>query len=115
MSKYWQTFVTFSIFENYHLKWISLIIQIKKSQVTFIKCSIVFSTNRAIENLMFRPNKLLRRSLKMDKELNMRGNYHKYKSYFYVELLLVSTYIVCERLSVMHEPAGVVEILVQIP
>ena len=28
--------------------------------------------------------------------------------------LLVSTYIVCERLSVMHEPAGVVEILVQI-
>ena len=29
-------------------------------------------------------------------------------------LLLVSTYIVCERLSVMHEPAGVVEILVQI-
>ena len=31
-----------------------------------------------------------------------------------VEILLVSTYIVCERLSVMHEPAGVVEILVQI-
>ena len=29
--------------------------------------------------------------------------------------LLVSTYLVCERLSVMHEPAGVVEILVQIP
>ena len=29
--------------------------------------------------------------------------------------LLVSTYVVCERLSVMHEPAGVVEILVQIP
>ena len=29
-------------------------------------------------------------------------------------LLLVSTYVVCERLSVMHEPAGVVEILVQI-
>ena len=28
---------------------------------------------------------------------------------------LVSTYVVCERLSVMHEPAGVVEILVQIP
>ena len=28
--------------------------------------------------------------------------------------LLVSTYIVCERLSVMHEPAGVVENLVQI-
>ena len=28
--------------------------------------------------------------------------------------LLVSTYYVCERLSVMHEPAGVVEILVQI-
>ena len=28
--------------------------------------------------------------------------------------LLVSTYVVCERLSVMHEPAGVVEILVQI-
>ena len=27
---------------------------------------------------------------------------------------LVSTYVVCERLSVMHEPAGVVEILVQI-
>ena len=27
---------------------------------------------------------------------------------------LVSTYIVCERLSVMHEPAGVVENLVQI-
>ena len=29
-------------------------------------------------------------------------------------IYLVSTYIVCERLSVMHEPAGVVEILVQI-
>ena len=29
--------------------------------------------------------------------------------------LLVSTYIVCERLSVMHEPAGVVENLVQNP
>ena len=29
-------------------------------------------------------------------------------------VLLVSTYVVCERLSVMHEPAGVVEILVQI-
>ena len=28
--------------------------------------------------------------------------------------LLVSTYVVCERLSVMHEPAGVVENLVQI-
>ena len=28
---------------------------------------------------------------------------------------LVSTYVVCERLSVMHEPAGVVEILVQNP
>ena len=28
--------------------------------------------------------------------------------------LFVSTYVVCERLSVMHEPAGVVEILVQI-
>ena len=28
--------------------------------------------------------------------------------------LLISTYVVCERLSVMHEPAGVVEILVQI-
>ena len=28
--------------------------------------------------------------------------------------LLVSTYVVCERLSVMHESAGVVEILVQI-
>ena len=27
---------------------------------------------------------------------------------------LVSTYVVCARLSVMHEPAGVVEILVQI-
>ena len=27
---------------------------------------------------------------------------------------LVSTYVVCERLSVNHEPAGVVEILVQI-
>ena len=27
---------------------------------------------------------------------------------------LVSTYVVCERLSVMHEPSGVVEILVQI-
>ena len=26
---------------------------------------------------------------------------------------LVSTYVVCEKLSVMHEPAGVVEILVQ--
>ena len=30
-------------------------------------------------------------------------------------ILLVSTYVVCERLSVMHEPAGVVEILVQNP
>ena len=30
------------------------------------------------------------------------------------DILLVSTYVVCERLSVMHEPAGVVEILVQI-
>ena len=30
------------------------------------------------------------------------------------DLLLVSTYVVCERLSVMHEPAGVVENLVQI-
>ena len=29
-------------------------------------------------------------------------------------LSLVSTYVVCKRLSVMHEPAGVVEILVQI-
>ena len=28
--------------------------------------------------------------------------------------LLVSTYVVCERLSVMHGRAGVVEILVQI-
>ena len=34
---------------------------------------------------------------------NLRG-YHS----------LVSTYVICERLSVMHEPAGVVEILVQI-
>ena len=33
---------------------------------------------------------------------------------FYVVILLVSTYVVCERLSVMHEPAGVVENLVQI-
>ena len=31
-----------------------------------------------------------------------------------VTLSLVSTYVVCERLSVMHDPAGVVEILVQI-
>ena len=31
-----------------------------------------------------------------------------------LSLSLVSTYVVCERLSVMHEPAGVVEILVQI-
>ena len=30
------------------------------------------------------------------------------------DVCLVSTYVVCERLSVMHEPAGVVEILVQI-
>ena len=30
------------------------------------------------------------------------------------DISLVSTYVVCERLSVMHEPAGVVEILVQI-
>ena len=36
-----------------------------------------------------------------------------YASYWNA-FLLVSTYIVCERLSVMHEPAGVVEILVQI-
>ena len=35
---------------------------------------------------------------------NMRNHYR----------LLVSTYVVCERLSVMHEPAGVVENLVQI-
>ena len=34
---------------------------------------------------------------------------------FSLPYLLVSTYVVCERLSVMHEPAGVVEILVQIP
>ena len=33
----------------------------------------------------------------------------------YQGILLVSTYVVCERLSVMHEPAGVVEILVQNP
>ena len=38
--------------------------------------------------------------------------------HFHVEfgkfsVLLVSTYVVCERLSVMHEPAGVVENLVQ--
>ena len=32
----------------------------------------------------------------------------------YIYNLLVSTYVVCERLSVMHEPAGVVENLVQI-
>ena len=33
----------------------------------------------------------------------------------YVKMFsLVSTYVVCERLSVMHEPAGVVEIFVQI-
>ena len=32
----------------------------------------------------------------------------------YYVVFLVSTYVVCERLSVMHEPAGVVEILVQI-
>ena len=32
----------------------------------------------------------------------------------YLACLLVSTYVVCKRLSVMHEPAGVVEILVQI-
>ena len=31
----------------------------------------------------------------------------------YTFTLLVSTYVVCERLSVMHEPAGVVENLVQ--
>ena len=31
----------------------------------------------------------------------------------FVSPLLVSTYVVCERLSVMHEPAGVVENLVQ--
>ena len=30
-----------------------------------------------------------------------------------IVILLVSTYVVCERLSVMHEPAGVVENLVQ--
>ena len=34
--------------------------------------------------------------------------------YTAVRIWLVSTYVVCERLSVMHEPAGVVEILVQI-
>ena len=28
---------------------------------------------------------------------------------------LVSTYVVCERLSVMHEPAGVVQILPEYP
>ena len=33
----------------------------------------------------------------------------------FISRLLVSTYVVCERLSVMHEPAGVVEILVQNP
>ena len=32
-----------------------------------------------------------------------------------MDILLVSTYVVSERLSVMHEPAGVVEILVQNP
>ena len=31
-----------------------------------------------------------------------------------IPFCLVSTYVVCERLSVMHEPAGVVENLVQI-
>ena len=37
------------------------------------------------------------------------------RSPFSNPLFLVSTYVVCERLSVMHEPAGVVEILVQNP
>ena len=35
------------------------------------------------------------------------------KAWGKVMFLLVSTYVVCERLSVMHEPAGLVEILVQ--
>ena len=35
-------------------------------------------------------------------------------AFFILLCLLVSTYVVCERLSVMHEPARVVEILVQI-
>ena len=34
--------------------------------------------------------------------------------FYHLIRLLVSTYVVCERLSVMHEPAGVVENLVQI-
>ena len=41
----------------------------------------------------------------------------RHKQYLGCGLLccyLVSTYVVCERLSVMYEPAGVVEILVQI-
>ena len=48
---------------------------------------------------------------------HVRSSFCKKTHYFdvsCVEILLVSTYIVCERLSVMHEPAGVVEILVQI-
>ena len=36
------------------------------------------------------------------------------KPLWITKTFLVSTYVVCERLSVMHEPAGVVEILVQI-
>ena len=41
---------------------------------------------------------------------SLSGNHYE-RQWWY---LLVSTYVVCERLSVMHEPAGVVEILVQI-
>ena len=43
-----------------------------------------------------------------DERCNGRGQYCR------SVLSLVSTYVVCERLSVMHEPAGVVENLVQI-
>ena len=44
----------------------------------------------------------------------MRHNFSRTNSSSVSCSSLVSTYVVCERLSVMHEPAGVVEILVQI-
>ena len=65
-----------------------------------------------VQNAKFSAN--YRKSSRCTKELDSSLNVFFSKEALLMSGLLVSTYVVCERLSVMHEPAGVVENLVQI-
>ena len=62
-------------------------------------------------------SKLGKKILRWRNPLKIKNNRNIYQTCTVRDIrlsLLVSTYVVCERLSVMHEPAGVVENLVQI-